>query len=226
MTNTLIKSERAPENLWLYTFVISALIYLVSLYFAPYLGQFALKAFPILILVFASFYHLKAPLQKLMVAALICSAIGDVFLAPSAAYHFIVGLGAFLIAQIIYCRLFLSFKSSTPNTTQWLQAATLTCYAIVMALVVLPDTGELMIPVVFYLLVISAMGVLALLSRCHRLVKLGALIFICSDSILAWGLFKTPFPANDLWVMLTYYAAQIFILLGMIKTTNQRELWK
>ena len=156
MTNSIKKNTRAPEKIWLLTFALSALIYLVSLNSSPYFGQFAIKAFPILVLVFASFYQLKENLQKLMATALICSAIGDVFLAPSAAYNFIAGLGAFLIAQLIYCRVFYDFKTPVPSVIQRAQAVILVVYAVVMAVVILPATGELMLPVVVYLSVISS----------------------------------------------------------------------
>lgn len=59
---------------------------------------------------------------------------------------------------------------------------------------------------------------------------LGAMLFMLSDSILAWNKFRDPtglkrpdIPHAKLWVMITYYAAQVFIGLSVVGEKKKGE---
>ncbi|WP_286234464.1 lysoplasmalogenase [Thalassotalea sediminis] len=207
-------------------FLYSALaaLYLVSLFAAPYSLQFSVKVLPIIVLVIIARRTLDGNTKHLMSAALFFSGIGDTFLAPSHFYHFTIGLAAFLLAQLIYCYLFFKqFAWHNNKQSSSLISITLVIYACAMAGFIVPKTGELMIPVIVYLVIIMLMGVSAILSSLHWLVKVGAIVFIASDSILAIGLFSITLPAYDLWVMATYYIAQFCILVGMVKSREKTD---
>jgi uncharacterized membrane protein YhhN len=60
----------------------------------------------------------------------------------------------------------------------------------------------------------------ALLSGLNVLVSIGALSFILSDSVLATGLFREPIIFSNYVVMISYYLAQYFIFIGLLKTKN------
>jgi uncharacterized membrane protein YhhN len=45
----------------------------------------------------------------------------------------------------------------------------------------------------------------------------GAVLFICSDTILALNRFHTEIPNGKRWVMLTYYAAQMMVALSTLR---------
>ncbi|MBK6978454.1 MAG: hypothetical protein IPH28_16255 [Cytophagaceae bacterium] len=49
---------------------------------------------------------------------------------------------------------------------------------------------------------------------------LGAILFIISDSLIAYSKFVTEIPLNSLWVMSTYGFAQYLILQGFINSES------
>jgi uncharacterized membrane protein YhhN len=79
----------------------------------------------------------------------------------------------------------------------------------------LPDTLKL--PVAAYVLVIALMGAQALgrasvlRDTPSRTVAIGALFFMLSDTLLAINRFVQPLPVSALWVLSSYYVAQILI---------------
>jgi uncharacterized membrane protein YhhN len=88
-----------------------------------------------------------------------------------------------------------------------------------------PHLGDLKIPVMVYAAVICTM----LMCSLHIFFKVnppanvyylaGAALFVLSDSLLALNKFYQPFAFAGVMIMLTYCAAQYFIVQGFIKTT-------
>jgi hypothetical protein len=48
-------------------------------------------------------------------------------------------------------------------------------------------------------------------------VALGAGFFMLSDTLLAINRFVSPLPMSQVWVLSTYYAAQVLIVGGMLR---------
>lgn len=77
-------------------------------------------------------------------------------------------------------------------------------------------------PVAAYVLVIALMAAQAIgratvLRSGHTLrVALGAGCFMLSDSLLATDRFVTPLPLAPVWVLSTYYVAQVLIVSGWL----------
>jgi uncharacterized membrane protein YhhN len=44
-----------------------------------------------------------------------------------------------------------------------------------------------------------------------RWVALGGALFVCSDALLAWSRFVQPLPLSGLWILATYWSAQVLI---------------
>jgi uncharacterized membrane protein YhhN len=53
-------------------------------------------------------------------------------------------------------------------------------------------------------------------------VAVGAGFFMLSDTLLALNKFVSPLPLAPLWVLSTYYVAQVLIVRGMLITLNRR----
>ena len=66
------------------------------------------------------------------------------------------------------------------------------------------------IAIIAYISVILLMGWMAIRTRL-KLAIIGALLFMFSDSVLAIDRFVYDIPYRDAFVMITYYAAQVFI---------------
>lgn len=171
------------------------------------------------ILAFGVITSLKRTKERtLLVFALFFSFCGDVFLMYPGELFFMLGLGSFLIAHVLYIRLF-SFES----TKNWIYRAIfiIPVFAFVYHFI-LPSVPEnLKLPVGFYVLVITTMGIKAsertqVSSRSYWLVLLGAISFLISDSVLAFNKFTHPINYQAFWVMSTYCLAQFLIAEGYI----------
>ncbi|HVT92245.1 MAG TPA: lysoplasmalogenase [Bryobacteraceae bacterium] len=172
------------------------------------------KTLSILLLAVAGFRR-----YALLGAALTASAAGDFLLGVSRLGGlgpdtlFLLGLGAFLIAHLLYIALFRAFLSARIPSPR---AARLTgILAILLLLVALLSRiygalGGLRGPVILYAAVISTMGVCAMLAKIPSpLAAVGALLFIASDSLIALGKFSSAIPAGGILIWVTYYAAQL-----------------
>lgn len=152
--------------------------------------------------------------RVLLLIALVWSWLGDLGLMPDGETWFLLGLGAFLVAQLTYATAFWPFR------TQSLLARPVTAlpYGVVLVglLVVLwGDLGDLRIPVIVYATVIVSMAVLA--TGLNRATAIGAGLFVVSDALIALHSLTGTLrlPAHGFWVMLTYLAAQALLAQGI-----------
>lgn len=155
----------------------------------------------------------------LLAAALAGSLAGDVFLMFQG--FFIPGLVSFLVAHLFYVALFKNGQAWFPHFGAL--AATL---GIGVGMYAFLLTGglppALRVPVAAYVLVIALMAAQAigratvLRSGPALRVALGAGCFMLSDSLLATDRFVTPLPWAPVWVLSTYYAAQVLIVSGWL----------
>lgn len=161
----------------------------------------------------------------LLGAALVGSLAGDAFLMVEG--FFIPGLVSFLLAHVAYIVLFRQGVAWFPRPLALV--ATLGVGGAMYAF--LWQGGlpvELRIPVAVYVTVIALMAAQAigraavLGDRTARQVALGACFFMLSDSLLATNRFVQPLPLAQVWVLATYYAAQAFIVHGMVQALRQR----
>jgi uncharacterized membrane protein YhhN len=206
----------AAQKTLLYIFAAFAIIFIASLPFQPYLGNFVIKAIPAISLSALALVTVSGSRGKLLFASLLLCAAGDVALEIGAEKYFIIGLGFFLIAQIMFIvtfsRDFKMQKSRIPIIVIF------AIYALAMAIVMTPSLREMAIPVYFYLVVITLMGIFAALRAAkNKLTLYGAVSFIVSDSIIAINKFMMPVPAADYLVMVTYYLALFLITFGYLK---------
>lgn len=151
----------------------------------------------------------------LVVAGLLCSLAGDVFLMLPRD-RFVAGLLSFLFAHLFYAAAFArggwrpSVRACVP----------LLIYGASMLALLWPRLGRLRAPVVAYVLVILLMAWAALCrwlaagSDGGALAAAGALLFVASDSALAWNRFGGGFRGAQAVVLGTYFAAQWLIALS------------
>jgi uncharacterized membrane protein YhhN len=164
---------------------------------------------------------IKSRLAFLLMLALFFSWLGDVLLIfqQQNSMFFIMGLLSFLTAHIIYTIIFRkSSNDFQPKTFTYATAFLLLIYGLLLVAMLWSGLGAMKIPVIFYTLVITAMGLSALFRRAtgSSLVLVGAMLFITSDSLLALNKFDAPFVGAGFWIMSTYILAQFFIVAGMV----------
>ena len=163
----------------------------------------------------------------LLTGALLASLAGDVFLMLRGPQWFIPGLASFLVAHGFYIALFRIGQPWFPSRRALL--ATL-AFGAAMYAHVWNGLGDpvLKVAVAAYVTVIALMAAQAI-GRASVLrtpgaiaVALGACIFMVSDSLIAINRFVAPLPLAGLWVLATYYAAQLLIVLHVVPSTDRR----
>jgi len=204
----------------LYISFAFAVIYVLSLIVAPYPGHFAVKAMPAIALSILMLIAVSGLVGKLLFVALLFCAAGDIALALEGERFFVIGLVFFLIAQVFFI---VAFSRDLKKRKSRLPiVAILIVYAAIMAVILKPALGELMIPVFLYIAVITMMGVFAALRASEsKLVLYGALSFIVSDSLIAINEFAMPIPASAYIIMATYYSALFLIVIEYVKNDRR-----
>lgn len=163
--------------------------------------------------------RLRGRVVLLAAAGIVLSWLGDVLLGD-----FVLGLSCFLLAHLVYIAMFFAaFGGDRRWPPPWtlLYAAAFAVLAIVLA----PHLGELLVPVILYGAVLCAMAAAAALG--NALTALGGALFLVSDSLLALDRFHPaePVPWNPHFlIMLSYLAAQGLIALGVLRRLRRTAL--
>jgi uncharacterized membrane protein YhhN len=153
------------------------------------------------------------------VVALVCSLAGDVLLMLPQDL-FVGGLAAFLVGHVAYL---IGFWTHGPSGVALVVAA-----VVVLAVVVplgrrilgeitragLP--AELRIAVTVYMAVISAMLATALASG-NVVAGAGAVLFVTSDSMIAWDRFVRKFAWAPVLIMVTYHLGQAGLVASLLR---------
>lgn len=188
---------------------------------------------PLIIFVLALYFVTSGVVRNkafwLITISLLFSWLGDSFLMYQSldSNYFILGLGSFLIAHVMYAIAYFQLKWETADNplllTQKLRhSITLVLAGVALVSILSPNLGEMRLPVTIYAAVLVFMAISALLRYGYTPIKSfglifgGAVIFMISDSLLAINKFLEPFSYAGFWVMLTYCIAQYLIIEGVI----------
>ncbi len=170
--------------------------------------------------------------KQIIFIALIFAWLGDTFLLFESynPIYFIAGLACFLLTHLCYIIFFLDIESASPSylKKQPILVILTVIFCSGLLIFLFPYLGELKIPVLVYGTVICSM----MLSSLHIYLKvnkqankyfiIGAMLFLLSDSLLAINKFYTPIMFGNILIILTYCAAQYFIVTAFIKTTKTK----
>lgn len=218
--------------LWLYALV--SVIEITGNFLSNEYMIFATKPLlmPILMLWFAKTTHDREGVHRLILLCSIFFAfLGDTFLLffPKYEICFLLGLGSFLIGQLLYGIAFmLDFKQS-PNKGDkrlyFLFAIIFGTYYFLLMSKLWHSLGEFLVPVIVYGLAICFMG----LTAAYRYNKVnmtsyfyvlgGALLFVFSDSVIAINqfIYGGEMPFAQAIIMILYCLAQYFLVVGSVR---------
>ena len=214
-------------------YIVFSILYLIVLFTGHENLDLYLKPALIPLLGFGVYFHPKFLSRRILLNALIFSWIGDVILifADIAEIYFILGLVSFLIAHITYCVLFnkqIIGEIQINKVLFGLGSLVIAFYLTAIILVLMPNLGDLKIPVIVYAAVISTMllfafnGYLIWKKPGALYIFLGAITFVISDSILAFDKFNAPIEKSSFFIMLSYLVAQYLIVVGIIRLNAQK----
>jgi uncharacterized membrane protein YhhN len=183
--------------------------------------RFATKPLLMILLgIYVYSYDLKPASRNGLLFTLLFAWLGDVFLLipGDAALYFQLGLGSFLIMQIAYIRQFVNM-----GALRWSYfLIPVLVYVIGFLSFLYPNLPAALVPpVVVYALALGSMLYFAFqISRID--LRLGAFLFVVSDSLLAFGKFYFEYPWNSFAVMSTYILAQLLLIRALCKLHIQR----
>lgn len=193
------------------------------------LSSFRMFSKPLILISLIGYFAVKAGNNRntifyLMLGALFCSLLGDIFLMfeKVSSLYFTLGLASFLIAHVLFALTFIKrWNKLTLNSFKWVSLALLS-YGILLFFILKNSLGPLRIPVILYVLGIMAMAITAFRRKgmvsqlSFILVFVGALLFVVSDSLLAVDKFMFVIPIAHILVMGTYATAQYLITKGVL----------
>nr|WP_239149267.1 lysoplasmalogenase [Streptomyces sp. SID12501] len=178
---------------------------------------------PLLMPLLAAHAHLRGA-PRLLPVALLLGWAGDVLLLSDADPAFLAGMASFAAGHVCYLALFRRYgkEDRTANGTPRARGARIRLagvYALALAGTLaalwsgLPT--QLRVPVAGYSLLLTAMAYRA--TALGLLAGAGGAFFLLSDTLIATGVADLPqLPRPDLWIMLTYLAAQWLLTGGVL----------
>ncbi|WP_396586649.1 lysoplasmalogenase [Bermanella sp. R86510] len=206
---------------WLAALITASAAYIFMREISPQNWDWLIKIIPIALLIQLAVTHSSGKTRSFLVSGLILSGIGDVLLSLDGL--FIIGLGAFLLAQLTYTVLFLTQCKWNAKRLPW--ATLVVLYTVVCTVFIIPKTGELQLVITAYMIAITFMALAAGFRDDSRflIVACGALIFMLSDTLIAINKFVTPFDYSGAAIMATYYIAQASITLGICRHYRETQ---
>ena len=159
------------------------------------------------------------------VSALFFSFWGDVLLLFNNQY-FILGLGSFLITQLLYIKLIISLIKRVTLSKITIVSLPFLFYFLSFLHLILDKVIDIKLPVIVYGFVLSLFGILSFLYYLQQKTTaslwlfLGAILFILSDSIIALNQFYNTKIDAQIYIMLTYILAQYLICKSFFSQTS------
>ena len=217
-----------PKSTWIIIFIFLLLANLTS----AYLNNDMLRSIskPLLMPVLAIYFLTQTrraftPLKAWIILALGFSWLGDILLMfeERNSTFFLLGLSAFFVAQVSYIVFFHNIRMKEYIRGNALLLLVVIVYYFILISIISPHLGNLKLPVRIYGVVLSFMVMLAMHTtfsknkRAGRWMMIGAILFVASDSLLAFNKFYSSFDYAAVIIMLTYGLAQLFITVGAAK---------
>ena len=202
----------------------AAFVLLAVLYFLPFDIPFK-KSFPLAVLFIASF----ALQSWAIVIAMLCSLAGDL---AGDLHQFVPQMGFFALAHLCFIGYFLSLglknkrAKGKPVPGWWFALATVFAvglfYLASEKIIPFAPEGVVRTGMYVYAGLIAVMMWSALMQR-DWMWGVGAVLFVLSDMVLAYGKFVSPVPDSRFLIMASYYAAQLLIF---VRSAMERQGWK
>jgi uncharacterized membrane protein YhhN len=163
----------------------------------------------VLVLLLASSNKQISRLGARVLTALFFCLLGDIALIWDNA--FLLGLGFFLIAHLLFIR---AFRARFKMKFHWIAIIIAATLAITTLYFIWPKvSGNLQIAILSYVLVIGIMSSLSMSIALNRRSKirlqlgLGGLLFMISDALLGVNAFVNPIPFASILILTTYWGA-------------------
>lgn len=215
----MIKKDNIIKSLTILFFAVS-IIEITGVYLDSFLLQTIFKPM-IMLSLMALYYFSVSKKNNLYLLALAFSFLGDVFLLDKN-NMFIYGIAAFLVTQVLYIYIIVKQMEKPSFFHKYLYAFLFANYVVYLIVLLKPNLGEMLYPVVIYGVTIAIFGWVATLNYVTKRTKLtlvlmlGAVLFIASDSMIALNKFHESKTFYSITIMSTYVLAQYLIFRFML----------
>jgi uncharacterized membrane protein YhhN len=202
-----------------------SLLYIFIIPDDPFAVKILFKLIPMWLILYYAFSQAtrkKSATHWLLLSGLTFCMFGDGLLV-----WFIVGLTAFLIGHLFYSAAFLSrWKFSL---LRFLMIIPITLYGFIIGkeiinAILLDGNNALVLPVSFYIIVISLMAWSAIMTG-NKWAIAGSILFVISDSILSWNMFVSDITHSGVLIMTTYYGAQFLIATSIRNVEPDKKIY-
>lgn len=208
------------KKLFIKLFWFDAIAELLSPLLFPAVPEIRLVTKPLLLLLLMGHIAQENPRPALFFTA-IFALLGDVFLLIPGdnPLYFQLGLGAFLVMQVSYIRLFAKQakgEALVPAHAR-LPLVGILIYVFGFLAFLNPHLADVMkIPVTLYAFALGSMLYFAIRLK-NQMILWGAFFFVVSDSVLAFGKFYFSFVGISSVIMSTYIVAQLLLISALCK---------
>jgi len=213
-------------KLALLVFVLVSVLEIVGVLFK--ISMLVLIFKPLILLSLITLYIVSVSKRNMIyILALIFSFFGDVFLMFDGELFFMVGLVSFLIAHLIFIKIVVNRLQKPTVSSVVFSLAPFLILLLFLIFFLNPYLNELLFPVIIYGITISVFGMVSMLDYLNTKSKkslfmfIGAIIFICSDGLLAINKFYSANAIFAFLVMTTYIIAQYLIYKSMVLERNK-----
>ncbi len=222
------------KTIWILLFLFVLLVNLIAVYLNNGTLRFISKPLLMPLLTIYLLVRTRSAntnLKTWIILALFFSWVGDILLMfeEKKSIFFLLGLSAFLVAQVFYIIFFHNIRMREYIRGNALFLLLVIVYYSILISVLSPYLGDMKLPVRIYGVVLSFMLMLAMHTMLGKNKKaglwmmLGAILFVISDSLLAFNKFLTVLNYAGIIIMLSYGLAQLFIAEGAVKYISSEK---
>ncbi len=181
---------------------------------------------PLIVGSLLTFYIVSLRKQhSLIILALVFAIIGDVLLLFESDLIFKLGIGAFLIMQILYILYLKQFKDNSYSLLQKSLIIAIIVTGLFFIGLSFQKMGDDLIYICIYTIALTYMGITAIkfprLKRNVSIIGIGAILFIFSDLTLAINKYIYPLNILRYLVMVLYMIGQYLIIVGITQDAKE-----
>lgn len=200
--------------------ILSGLLHITGLYVKSPSLKYIFKPLTTLLIIFLAIHqggNSCSQYKILILGGLVFSLAGDIFLMLRRE-RFVAGLVSFLLAHILFISAFVSYSGVFLSVYYLIPVL---IYFAVFLVVLLPHTGKMSLPVIIYAVVLllflwQASGQYAQHPAIETTFAFGgAVLFVLSDSLLAFNKFVKTLKWAPALLMVLYWAALYFLALSI-----------
>ena len=205
--------------------VFFAAVFILNLLAIDFIPEYKMVLKPLIMASLIGYYIVTSQKQANgFILAMIFALMGDLFLAFEGTDFFLLGLGSFLIMQILYGFTFLRYRIQDQRAGL-LKIIPVILLASVVLWLLWPGLGDMRIPVTIYTVAIGFMVCTAFLVNpklsVYPWLAIGVILFLISDAAIGFSRFGKPFTGIDYLIIGTYMVAQYLIVTVMATLSSK-----